>query len=80
MADLVELLGQVAGGRHGNAAPDSIVLLSGDDHHRCLAEVELTEEFVARPPIFQVTCALTAPTGATPSRRRPSSTICSRAE
>jgi hypothetical protein len=50
------LLGEVAGGRRGDA-PRTITLVSGDVHHAYLAEVGFTPGTAARSHVWQAVCS-----------------------
>jgi PhoD-like phosphatase len=57
LRDLEDLLGRVAAGRHGETAPASVVLLSGDVHHAYVARAEFGSGNGDRSPVYQAVCS-----------------------
>jgi hypothetical protein len=55
-SELVDLIGDVAAGRHG-AAPAAIVALSGDVHHAYLSDVAFRRSREALSAVYQAVCS-----------------------
>jgi hypothetical protein len=57
LRDLEDLLERIASGGHGDTAPGSVVLLSGDVHHAYLARAEFASGNGGRSPVYQAVCS-----------------------
>jgi hypothetical protein len=57
LRDLEDLLERIASGRHGETAPGTVVLLSGDVHHAYLARAEFASGNGDRSPVYQAVCS-----------------------
>jgi hypothetical protein len=57
LRDLEDLLERIASGGHGDTAPGSVVLLSGDVHHAYLARAQFASGNGGRSPVYQAVCS-----------------------